>query len=123
MALRLNTESNVGGRALGLGKRVAGAVGMYDPAAEYAKAKNSFVSTLSRFAGERGVLTDADVSRAAGMLPNLGDSPQLTRAALKRTARFLEARLAGLPDPYLKEGVQQVAPRPGQPASGSSAGC
>lgn len=116
MALRLNRTPNVAGKVIGAGKRMAGAMGMYDPAAEYKSAQDSFIATLARFSGEKGVLTDPDVQRAAHMLPQIGNSPKLTAAKIDRVMRFLEAKMKGLPDPFEKApelvddgGMQQSA--------------
>lgn len=107
----LNKTAGVPGKVLGVFRQGAGKVGANDSAELYRRSVAGFVASLSRFAGERGVLTDADVQRAATLLPKLGDSPALTQRALKDVRMFLKARMNGLPDPFMKgNGAAPAAP-------------
>jgi len=59
-------------------------------AALYDKTRDGFLATVSRATGERGVLTDRDVTRARLLLPNRFDTRQIAERKLKQLNAFLD---------------------------------
>jgi hypothetical protein len=67
-------------KAQGMKQRGAAALGLDPQAEQFTKESRGFVPMLARAAGHSGVLTELDVSRTEGLLPQIGDSVEVRKA-------------------------------------------
>lgn len=77
------------GRAGGIGLKVAAATGIAPRATRYNKFKQGAAGTLKDIVGETGVLTDPDIQRITGLLPDLNSTPEEATMAFEEIAALL----------------------------------
>lgn len=96
MAKKSITATSPGAAIL---QRVTGNIGALtktnSDAALFRDTINAFTSTLSRAAGEVGVLTDQDVSRIRNALPTFGDTTDIATAKIATLRNLFNARMQG----------------------------
>jgi len=90
-------ESGIGGFFKGPLLSAAGKTGVDENVRLYEAIREAFGATLARASGETGNLTDEDVKRALGKLPQLGDSREMARRKMKEARNFLYTRLGVTP--------------------------
>lgn len=87
----VNTAKGPGRFAQGL-KKTAGAVSQTDlDATMLNTARQGFLASIARAAGEKGVLTEQDVTRARNLLPNVFDSGPAAQRKLAQLRSFLDS--------------------------------
>lgn len=67
-------ESGVLARITGAGRKLAGSVGLDSDVKNYEDLKKALITPLARAMGETGVITNADIERYGGLLPDLSES-------------------------------------------------
>jgi hypothetical protein len=85
-------QAGIPGRISGFVKGTGAAISQSSPeAATYNDSKKAFLSTLSRGLGEKGVLTDSDISRIEGAIPGFGDTPETAAQKWQTILNILNA--------------------------------
>jgi len=111
LSQKINTGKAGVGRLVTGAQKAAGAATQLDPdAANFLSARNGFLATISRATGERGVLTDQDVSRARGLLPKITDSKQVAQDKIARLRRFIATQQERTVSTYTTPSAGQSAP-------------
>lgn len=86
-------------------KRTAGGVTQKDPdVAAFNAVRKGLLAALSRATGERGVLTNADVSRAKELIPSLFDSKDVAASKLKQFEDFFNEKESMARGAFYSEG-------------------
>lgn len=67
----------------------------------YVQSVNAFVSLITRAAGEKGVLTDADVTRIKNALPALSDTKEQAQNKVNNLNNVIQSTLNGAVSAYL----------------------
>lgn len=83
------SESDLGAAAMGTLNKGYGAIVPSSDAAVFSRAREGFVSMISKALGEVGVLTDKDVQRAVNLIPDLTDTPQSAQDKIERLRSLL----------------------------------
>lgn len=87
----VNTSKGVKRFGAGIGATI-GAITQNNPEAQALQnARRGFLASIARAAGEKGVLTEQDVSRAQALLPSLFDTREVAQNKIKRLRSFLSS--------------------------------
>ena len=85
---------------------VGAATGANEDARVYRDMKESFLATLARAKGERGVLTDQDVKRVEKALPSFGDTEKVAQRKLIQSRKLL-LEILGITESQAEEILNQ----------------
>lgn len=82
-------------RILGVGRAIEGKLGLNSEANTYERQKKGFAATLKELTGDTGVLTENDFKRLAGLVPDLGSTPEEAKNLLNDLRSQISAKFGG----------------------------
>ena len=82
-------------RVIGKGKSVSSAAGLNANVKTYEDTKKGFIATLRGLTGDVGVLTEEDARRIAGLMPEIGATPDEARNAFNVIRAQIAAKYGG----------------------------
>ncbi len=91
LAAKINQTAGIAGRAIGLGRRGAAALGEDPDVQVYQDQLAGMASRLAKAFGESGRLSDQDIMRTVNMFPRIGDSPEVTDRKMQRVSSLIDA--------------------------------
>jgi hypothetical protein len=86
---RINQTGGLAGRAVGIGRRGAAALGEDPDVQVYQDQMMGMASRLAKAFGESGRLSDQDIARTVNMFPRVGDSPEVTQRKMERISQLI----------------------------------